>query len=67
MVQVDLGQPSKLTVGESYSCCCAFEKSSPPKASSFSPAQTGRDAYLCAEYLWDGEYYVQDPEDFPHL
>ena len=23
--------------------------------------QTGRDAYLCAEYLWDGEYYVQEP------
>ncbi|CAE7811712.1 mas [Symbiodinium sp. CCMP2592] len=22
--------------------------------------KTGRDAYLCAEYLWDGEYYVQD-------
>ncbi|CAE8657850.1 unnamed protein product, partial [Polarella glacialis] len=20
----------------------------------------GRDAYLCAEYNWDGEYYVQD-------
>ena len=25
------------------------------------PVQTGRDAYLCAEYLWDGEYYVQEP------
>lgn len=22
--------------------------------------KSGRDAYLCAEYLWDGEYYVQD-------
>lgn len=22
--------------------------------------KAGRDAYLCVEYLWDGEYYVQD-------
>lgn len=22
--------------------------------------KSGRDAYLCAEYQWDGEYYVQD-------
>ena len=22
--------------------------------------KSGRDAYLCAEYLWDGEYYVQE-------
>merc|ERR550532_3872953 len=22
--------------------------------------KAGRDAYLCAEYEWDGEYYVQD-------
>mmetsp|Transcript_36752 Transcript_36752/g.45396 ORF Transcript_36752/g.45396 Transcript_36752/m.45396 type:complete len:156 (+) Transcript_36752:1-468(+) len=22
--------------------------------------KSGRDAYLCAEYLWDDEYYVQD-------
>lgn len=29
-----------------------------PKANS-QPRQSGRDAYLCAEYLWDSEYYVQ--------
>ena len=27
--------------------------------------KSGRDAYLCAEYLWEGEYYVQDRR-FPH-